>query len=58
MKMPNFKTWVRNLATHKIFHGTTGWENSYRDEDIEEALKQAFEQGVALGRRSVSDTPS
>ena len=56
--MPNFKTWVRNLATHKIFHGTTGWENSYRDEDIEEALKQAFEQGVALGRRSVSDTPS
>jgi len=54
MQYPNFKTWTRNLVTHKIFHAITGWENSYRDEDIENALKQAFEQGVALGKQTVS----
>lgn len=48
--LPNFYEWSHNIKQTKIHNGLLGYVSVYDPKDVEEALKSAFEQGLALGK--------
>ncbi len=52
---PNFQEWAANLIAFYLDDAIEGKLTVYRSHKIEAALKQAFEQGQALGYRIANE---